>query len=59
MKEKLQINAASDGTWLTFNSSKGTSATFRLESLAEKQSEIIKQAIIDWCDDEQREARTP
>ena len=55
MKNNLEINAAADGTWLTFNASTGKSATLRLESLVEHKAfgPITKQAILDWCNDRQ------
>ena len=50
-QSQLDVRVGRDGTWMSFKSKSGRSATICVNSLAENKGGIIWQAIKDWCDD--------
>jgi hypothetical protein len=51
----LEINFASDGTWLAFKDSRGNSSVIRLENIAAANGHIIGTPIQKWSEDRRSE----
>lgn len=52
----LNVNCGRDGTWLHFDAASGKSASINVEILADRQGNIIGNALSDWCGDRQKQA---
>lgn len=52
----IEVDVKEDGIWLTFRASNGNLATLRVETLVHDRGPIVRQTILQWCQD-QRTAR--
>lgn len=58
MSDELEVRAKRAGTWLTFTTATGKTATLRIETLAKNKVGIVGMALRQWCRERQAEVAT-